>query len=273
MSLSRIEPLRLVSFNIQNRLGEKKQVREERLGRIASVLSGLSADVICLQEALITDTHFLAARLAVKASAYKPRDDGERVGEGNPVFLRGERFHMQDVKHFWLSETPEQPSRSWGAKNNRIATVVKLEGINDLESVWIANLHLDHSSRLARERSLVLVRKYLSKWVKPAEAALLCGDFNMRPPAIKKLLLTGSQQDTSVLAFHDAAMTNHHLAAHATYIGWSPVRLFAGRIDYCLHTPELRCSAYEVYDHVYDNQVLSDHRILVVDLVHAGGQS
>lgn len=128
--------LRVVTFNIQNRPGETDALRRLRLEHIASLLTDLRADVICLQEILMDDYQFLSECLSPATSTYKPRDDGERLGEGNPVFVRGEDFRISRDCHFWLSETPELPSRSWRARHNRIATVIKLAR-KDASPLWI----------------------------------------------------------------------------------------------------------------------------------------
>ena len=41
------------------------------------------------------------------------RDDGKEDGEFSPVFYKKDKFEFIDGSTFWISETPDVPSRSW----------------------------------------------------------------------------------------------------------------------------------------------------------------
>ncbi len=260
---------RLITFNMQNRLGESTEIRHERLSNIASLLEREHPDVVCLQEAFLGDYLFLRDRLEARASVFKPRDDGERLGEGNPVFLLNERWRLSGEQHFWLSRTPHQPSRSWGAMHRRIATVVRLQPEGEGSGMWLANVHLDHASHLARRKSLGLIRRRLARCQAEMEGeVVICGDFNMRPGAlVSSGLLREFPTPEGRLYFQDAAHADAHQGTFATYAGWGPWKLFAARVDHCLLSPGLACQHYAVADPEWDGAWLSDHRIVVADIV------
>src|SRR3546814_15427461 len=54
------------------------------------------------------------------------RKDGEKGGEYSAIFYKKDRFRLLDHDTFWLSETPEVPSKGWDAALNSICTWGKL---------------------------------------------------------------------------------------------------------------------------------------------------
>lgn len=273
MSVEHHSAFRVVTFNVQNRLGESKPVREARLTGIAGMVLALKPDLLCLQEVLISDYEYLRQKLCMDESFFIPRDDGERLGEGAPVFCRNPDWGITERRHFWLSRTPHQPSVSWRAKHRRLATVVRLESPRLPDGLWLANLHLDHASHLARRESLALVRRQLARWRWDTRQALIvCGDFNLRPMGLATsgfLLNTAKGADDYALA--DSATGFEKKGVLATYLGWGPFSLFSGRLDYCLHSPQLQCVAYDVRDPVQEGSWLSDHRIVLADFQFRAG--
>ena len=54
------------------------------------------------------------------------RDDGKDEGEFSPVFYKKDKFTLVDKGWFWISETPDVPSRSWNSACTRIASCAVL---------------------------------------------------------------------------------------------------------------------------------------------------
>lgn len=267
--------LRLVTFNLQNRLGESTEHRHERLSHAARLLLREAPGIVCLQEALISDVAFLRHELGAREVVFQPRDDGERLGEGNPIFLLDDRWSFAEERHFWLSRTPHQPSKSWGARHRRIATAALLAPRGGrLPALWVINTHFDHASRLARRESLALIRRRLAQWHKIAPGeVVLCGDLNMRPPGLEALgWIAGPNAPEGEPLFQDAARADFHQGTLATYLGWGPWKFFAARVDYCLLSQGLSCAKYVVHDPAWDGVWLSDHRMLVAEIMLHGGE-
>jgi hypothetical protein len=74
------------------------------------------------------------------------RDDGITKGEYSPIFYNSEVHELISWRYFWLSETPDRPSRGWDANSIRICTVgrfgFKKAGQNTLHEFTILVLCL-----------------------------------------------------------------------------------------------------------------------------------
>ena len=84
---------------------------------------------------------------------------------------------------FWLSPTPEQPSRDWTTPFPRICTWCELQPVASPEKpVRVYNTHLDHISYFARVRGLREILRHISTRYQQAPGpVLLMGDFNATP--------------------------------------------------------------------------------------------
>tara|TARA_R100000027_G_scaffold63770_1_gene56750 strand:- start:27757 stop:28545 length:789 start_codon:yes stop_codon:yes gene_type:complete len=258
---------RLVSLNIQNRLGETKASLRIRIKEIAEQLIAQSPDAICLQEVVPEAYPLLLEAIDPKDSVFYPREDGTHTGEGVPILLLGDEFSVFRSDRFWLSPTPDQPSIGWKARCHRLAGVLGLHPAEDPSArIWLINLHLDHKSRESRRRSLQLLQQRLTQYDRGQnDHFVICGDFNMRPrdPLLSKLL-------TGPPPLCDASSTDGGIDTSQTYHGWSPLRLGRGRLDYCFYTPTLHCDHYEVVPAEKDCKRLSDHNLLRIDFSSAG---
>lgn len=50
------------------------------------------------------------------------RDDGADRGEFSPICYKKSSFELVEWEYFWLSTTPERPSKGWDAGHYRICT-------------------------------------------------------------------------------------------------------------------------------------------------------
>jgi endonuclease/exonuclease/phosphatase family metal-dependent hydrolase len=109
------------------------------------------------------------------------RDDGRRGGEHSAIFYRTARFAVEAHGDFWLSETPDRPSKGWDAKCcNRIASWAKFHDRVTGRTFFVFNVHFDHEGVEAQRQS---ARLMLRKIASTAGGALvICtGDFNSTP--------------------------------------------------------------------------------------------
>ena len=82
---------------------------------------------------------------------------------------------------FWLSETPNIPSKSWDAALPRIATGTLFRNIKTKEQVYVMNTHFDHVGVLARKNSMRLISEKLKTYSEIGIPVILMGDFNLQP--------------------------------------------------------------------------------------------
>lgn len=110
------------------------------------------------------------------------RGGGSR-GEYTAVFFRRERFRLLDWDTFWLSKTPERPSRDRTTPFPRICTRCRLEFLDcPGKTIQVYNTHLDHISYFARVRGLrEILRRIAAQYREAPGPTLLMGDFNATP--------------------------------------------------------------------------------------------
>ena len=90
------------------------------------VLSRYSPDIIGFQE--VTPV-WLKQFQKMKDYDFACQYRSVNQKEATPIFWKKDLFDLVEEKHFWLSETPEQESKGWGAMYHRICTMVVLRHI------------------------------------------------------------------------------------------------------------------------------------------------
>ncbi len=253
---------RLVSFNIQ--FGVAAAWRRKR-DALAAHLHDLQADVLCLQEVTPAGFAWLRTELGDPPAVGVGREDGVSRGEHTPIFVLNPHWTLRDGGTFWFSDSPDRPSRSWGAAHPRICSWARIDRGKATEaSLTIFNLHLDHRSRRARTASVALLHTQIDR-LAPTGHVVICGDFNLRPhDPLYPRLLDGNR------AFADAALeakdtANSTVAVTPTWLGWSRFGWGRARIDYVLSDQNLPVHRYNVGDHRHKGLPVSDHRPVVVD--------
>lgn len=106
------------------------------------------------------------------------RDDGKDQGEHSAIFFRKERFKLLKNGDFWLSETPDQPSKGWDAVCcNRICSWVYLNDKKTGKNFYVFNAHFDHQGKVARVESSKLILQRIAS-IAGNEPVIFSGDLN-----------------------------------------------------------------------------------------------
>lgn len=126
------------------------------------------------------------------------RDDGINKGEHAAILYKEDRFELLQFGDFWLSETPDIPSKGWDATCcNRICSWGKFKDKKSRKTFFIFNVHFDHEGVKAREESGYLMTKKIKEIV-GSYPVVLCGDFNSTPET-KQIQHISSQLNDSYL--------------------------------------------------------------------------
>ena len=96
------------------------------------------------------------------------------ISEASPIFYKKSRFEVVDHDMFWLSETPEKPSKGWDAKLKRIATYLEFKDHYTDNTVHFVNTHFDHMGDAAKLNSAKLINDYIGD----RSNFIVVGDFN-----------------------------------------------------------------------------------------------
>lgn len=169
--------LRLMSFNIRfNTTKDLENAWPLRRELAYRVIRDAAPDLLGLQEALRDQLDDLQAAFPDHTQIAVGRDDGQSAGEHSPILYRADRFQAMESGTFWLSETPEVPSKSWG-EWPRICTWARLLDRRTGRSFYLYNTHLDLIA-LAREKGVEILAARIAARAAPADPVILMGDFN-----------------------------------------------------------------------------------------------
>lgn len=211
--------------------------------------------VIGFQEATKWHYKYLTDTLKGYDSVITYRDEAFN-SEGCPIFYNTSLYKLVDKGSFWLSETPEVMSKSWGAQFNRVCSYVILTDIATKKDFVVFNTHLSHVSDEARINGINVVLKKIEEF--GSLPSVIMGDFNAEE---------GSQTYIDVTKnFADARYETENTSDSHTYQGWGDEEKFK-RIDYFMISKNgLKVNSYNVLSGLHDGVYSSDHCPIVLDV-------
>ncbi len=178
-----METLRVMSFNMKrDLLPFGRHVWHKRAGQAAELIRRAAPDILGTQE-LTEGPLGDMERLLPEYQWVGEGRGGGRKGAYTAIFFRREKFQLMSQQTFWLSPTPEQPSRDWTTPFPRICTWCELQPVASPEKpVRVYNTHLDHISYFARVRGLrQILRRISVRYGEAPGPVILMGDFNATP--------------------------------------------------------------------------------------------
>ena len=252
--------VKVISFNIRN--SSEMSERQDgsyywtyRKDAVAKMLVAERPDAIGLQEALIDQIAFLDSALVGYQRVGVGRDDGATEGEWMAIYFRRDRFDLVKSATYWLSETPDKPSRGWDAACRRTVTVVQLrDRISGKDWVYM-NTHLDHVGKTARAESTKQLRKLADEW--DAVPIVIGGDMNSTLEDTIFLSLT----EAGLLSARDLAPISDN---KLTYNAYGKGK--AQQIDH-FFVRKLRPLAFRTLDGDYGVPYVSDHYPVMMSFV------
>lgn len=245
--------IRAVTFNIRyDNPNDGVHAWSNRRERVAELLREFDADIIALQEAMKHQLDFLQRELPDWTFIGVGRTDGRDAGEFSPIGFRTERFELVEWGTWWLSPTPDQPSRGWDAALPRIATWARLRDLHAGVSFLVVGTHFDHRGEIARDESAKLIASKLAD----EPRVLLMGDFNAVPES--------PPHRAFVPDMTDAAGDDQR----ATWCGWDGEPDPGRRIDWILARGLVR-TAYEVPAWSRPDRPESDHLPVIAEFIIA----
>lgn len=274
-------PIRLITFNV--RYATKTPVPGEepwsiRCPKLCSQLkfitTGQDSPFICLQEVLYSQLTDIQGRLG---NAWRHigqgREDGKQAGEFSPIFFRVDHWECERQKTYWLSKTPDLPSKGWDAALERVVTVGLFRHKDTGARVVVMSTHFDHRGKVAREESAKLLLEISRTWTASASRgtqvpAFLGGDFNSTPSdgAYKVLAAPDSgMTDISQLVQQDDRYGNQDI----TYTSFGEPEETPKRIDFLFvrESQQFTSRNFGILPNRFDDMVyLSDHRAVVADM-------
>lgn len=243
--------LTVLSYNI--RMGSANDGTNSwqyRYAASAMMIDDQKPDIIGLQEVVDEQYNYLRTVFEKK---YKiigvGRDDGKNGGERMAVLYNTKTVSLLKWGTFWLSETPDKPSKGWDAACFRCATWAVMKDKDTGDKFLFVNTHLDHEGVEAQKNGA----KVLADWIKEHNTeglpVVITGDFNVE---------TGNPALAPVSALaSNARLTGVVTDDHFTYNGWGKA---STTIDHIWHSGFSSCISYETITKPYmERTFISDH--------------
>jgi endonuclease/exonuclease/phosphatase family metal-dependent hydrolase len=191
--------INVMSYNIRyNNTQDGENAWPNRKDNVKALIKFHDADILCVQEALALQVDQLIENTNYERVGVG-RTDGKREGEFSAIYFDKTRFSKKDGGTFWLSETPDKPSKGWDAAILRVCTWVKLHDKWNKKDFIVFNTHYDHVGVQARIESAKLIKKKIME-IAPALPVILTGDLNVTPEteavATIKTFLTDTKEAT-----------------------------------------------------------------------------
>ncbi len=247
---------RVMSFNVLC-WGEGENSIEKSITRVVSIIKKYAPDSFGVQEAHKMWIDALVDGLPDYNYVGVGRDDGREKGEYAAVFYRKDRFSASDSGNFWISETPDTPSKGWDAACIRIATYVKLTDKNTGESYIHFNTHLDHIGIKAQINGAKMIQEKASSF--GGQPVVATGDFNVMPDSeCYKTMISANLADARSLA-HD---TDDCYTFH-----WFRPDEYHDIIDYVfVDKNTVEPLKFKVINEKVDGKFYSDHYAVYADI-------
>lgn len=155
----------------------------ERAGMNVETIRRYAPDVIGFQELQKKNLEVYEQEIPHYARLPGPVYGTREVEEHAGIFFDPERFEALESGGFYLSETPEEYSESWGTEVIRCANWACLRCRENNAIFLHSNTHLDHASGDARvEGSRLMLGKVEEiQASRDSVPVVVTGDFNCRP--------------------------------------------------------------------------------------------
>lgn len=249
------QQMNIVTFNIRfNNPGDGVNAWPNRVDMVTGLLRFHEADIFGMQEALIGQIEDIQKELPEYEWFGVGRDTGEQSGEFSPIFFRKSKFILIEHGTFWLSETPDEPSKGWDAAFNRIVTWGKFQSKETGKKFFVFNTHFDHIGVEARKNSAKLIRTKIEEMTSKSHLpVILTGDFNLTPDTEPISLLKDYLSDSREVSKEPP------YGPVGTFNGFKPGTEGENRIDYIFVNDKVKVLKYGVLSDSKDQRMPSDH--------------
>lgn len=256
------QPMNVVSYNIRfNNPNDGINAWPNRIDMVTGLLKFHEADIFGLQEALVGQIEDIAQHMPGFKWFGTGRDDGKKGGEFSPVFYNTGKYTLLDNGQFWLSLTPDVPSKGWDAALPRICTWGKFRSKSDGQEFFVFNTHFDHIGDTARAKSAILIQDKIEELTAGKNLpVILTGDFNLTPETLPVVLMKKKMRD----AYEITEMPPY--GPVGTFNAFRRDHPLNNRIDYIFVNDQVIVHKYGALTDQWDNRYPSDHLPLLVRL-------
>lgn len=250
-------PIRFMSYNVRTGIvDDGENSWEKRKIATPAMLADIKPDVFGVQEAFDFQIDYILRKCKDFRAVGVGRDDGSENGEHMSVFYNCKRFKLLDWGTYWLSETPDIPSKGWDAKYKRTATWTLIQDRTSGQKFFFVDTHLDNKGRVAKSKGCALVIEKIGRMNPQGWPMVLVGDFNIGPDnELHKELGAVMKDARSTAIDSDTKMSFNDFKAPK----WI--------LDYIYYAGFASCTNFKVADTTYEGvPFISDHYPIYTDL-------
>ena len=245
-------PLKVMTFNVRAGVAnDQENSWQYRRKAAADMILDQRPVVFGVQEAVDFQLDYFLEQCPMYQCVGVGREDGVKGGEHMSVFYDTTRIALLDWGTYWLSETPDVPSKGWDAACKRTATWTLLKDLSCNKEFFFVNTHLDHIGQEARRNGLALIVERIGKMNPDGFPMILTGDFNVFPddPCLTDL--------RAIMT--DAWETAPEIDEGPTWHDWGK-GTDTRHIDYIFYSGFSKCTSLVRHTKSYDNMpFVSDH--------------
>ena len=242
--------LRAMSFNIRTGGCEDgTNSWKYRAPSVGVMLMDKKPDIFGLQEAEEYQVTYLKEGLEDYGCVGVGRDNGRHEGEHMEIFYNRKRLSLQKWGTFWLSETPDTPSKGWDAACFRTATWAVMKDKKNGTRFIFVNTHIDHIGALAQQNGISLIVEKVKELNKADLPVIIAGDFNLQPdsPYLSPIREFASDARETAVKTDDESSFN----------GWGRS---SGKCDFIWYRGFDTCTKFETVTKPYlERNFVSDH--------------
>lgn len=257
------DSIRVVSFNVRSD-DDPEHAWCDRKQKVASILRFHHADLVGLQEPCekqLKDLVFFLSEFEMYGGVCL------KEGAHDPIFFRKSRFQLLKSGYFYLSQTPDFPSKGWDAKYTRATCWVKLLDKRTRKQFYFFNTHFDYHGRTARDESAYLLKKKIQE-IAGKDPFVLTGDFNLFPTLGGEAtyqILTESKGSATLIDAQRASQHPHH-GPTGTWSGFKEAGQPGIKPDYIFVAPQVDVYLHGILADTFDGQFPSDHLPVLADV-------
>ncbi len=250
------QSMNIISFNIRlNTPNDSINAWPNRIEMVTGLLRFHESDIFGLQEALYEQITDIEKQLPEYEWFGVGRDDGQKGGEFSPIFYKKSKFTLLKNETFWLSETPEKPSKGWDAAYNRIVTWGIFQSKETSKQFMVFNTHFDHVGKEARKNSAALIKQKIQELNQNQNLpVIVTGDFNLTPDTEPVVLLKKFLRDSREISKEPP------YGPKGTFNGFKlDADLSRNRIDYIFVLGTIDVLKYAALSEIKNKRFPSDH--------------
>ncbi len=254
VSIAKSQTIDIISYNIRyDNPDDAPNNWDNRKDFLISQLNFYNPDVFGIQEGLIHQVKEIDEGLKDYAYFGVGRDHGDERGEHTAVFYNKERVKLLEESTFWLSLTPEEPSKGWDAALPRTCTYGTFQNKADGKKFMVFNTHFDHVGVKAREESSKLILQKIKELNTEHYPVVVTGDFNLESDSPGVQVILTEMKDTHVAAGKNA------FGPDGTFNGFEFNKPVKNRIDYIFVSDEFEVLKSAILSDSKDTRYPSDH--------------